>query len=88
MAAGPGPICRRWERSDSASMRAISSGWSNGRAITSSAPASSSEIRSSSEPVAATARTGTSIGGLAERSIVTTSATVTGGATWSIITRL
>ena len=78
----------RWKRSDSASTRASSSVWSNGLVMTSSAPASSSPIRSSRSSVWATASTGSCLVVSSRRSSSITAATVNGGGTWSMITRL
>ena len=85
---GPGPLPVACDRSERASSRAISSGWSNGFAITSSAPASMRAMVSSSWPLWATARTGRREVWSPARSIVTTSPTVAGAVTESIIIRL
>ena len=82
------PSLRRWKRSDSASTRASSSAWSNGFVMTSSAPASSRR-----DPLLEVVGLGDREHRhrgrrLSRRSSAMTAATVDGGGTWSMMTRL
>jgi hypothetical protein len=78
----------RWNRSETASTRASSSAWSNGLVMMSSAPDSSSPIRSSRLSDCATASTGIdSEAGLPRSSAIIAPMVVVGG-TWSMMIRL
>ena len=83
---GAAPVDRS-NRSDTASTRASSSTGSNGFVITSSAPASSSAIRSSMSSAWAIARTGSLDVASSRRSSSITALTVYGSLTRSTMTR-